>query len=315
MAGLDQLNLPMGGLTLSNDSGQFSGCGPFSCSLSASTPSSRSCENAPTLTTTATSSGYLQEFTEVESQSYCDHMRRLSLDTVNTNLTLELDVSYFDKFPKLAEVERVPWGESELLNILREGRTKDYSGHITVEIMQKLGYLLQRPLTRISYEAQQLSLVHKYCGREEIMSAMKIVLQQNIANTCLKGAHKAMAMFSMSGDNFKESKSRRCGGHFAIGKFHRWMIDAGVALRVREDAAIYLASCMQSLLEDVVLLSFGKELLGKSSLCLCTNIIIKSIYSIHFRCKYCQCFNFKMKFKLFNTSVRHLMYLAWQGVI
>ncbi len=256
MAGMDELRIPMESLTLGKLSSS-SGC-PESFSMSESRSSGQLSKND-------NSSGYMNDYTDIEA-SYCGHGRRNSLETVDTNLTVELDYSYLDKFNKMVEVERVPWAEQEVLNILREGRTKEFSGHITVEIMQRLAYLLQRPLGRIAKEMQRLSQTFCRCGRDEVHAAMKIVLARSLADSCLQACHKATALYAMSGDTFKSSKSTRCGLRFSVGKFHRWMIDAGIALRIHEFAAIYLTACMENLLEEIVLMALSKEQLGKSVL-------------------------------------------------
>ena len=211
-----------------------------------------------------TSSGYINDYNDDVTTSCCDHTKRYSIaETVDTNFTVEMEYSSFDKYPKMVDPERVPWSEQEVLNSLREGRTSHLSGHITVEIMQHTALLLQRPLMRITREAQRLSQTFCRCGREEISAAIKIVLARPLADRCLQACHKAAALYSMSGDTFKKSKSSRCGLHFSVGKFHRWMLDSAAALRIQEFAAIYLTACMEALLEEYILMSVGEEPLSK----------------------------------------------------
>ena len=217
------------------------------------------------------SSGYLNDYTDVDGDvdpvsvqpRHATEHRRPSLDTVDTTITNLEDYSYLEKYTKLTEPSRVPWGEQEVLNILREGRPKDLSGHITVEMMQRLVYLLQRPLVRIAKEAQRLSWTFCKCGKDEIHTAMKVILSRSLADSCLQACHKAAALYAMSGDTFKQSKSVRCGLRFSVGKFHRWMVDCNVSIRVHEHAAIYLAACMENLLEEIVIITLGKQRLGK----------------------------------------------------
>ena len=210
------------------------------------------------------SSGYLNDYTDFDASVTGSHdKRRNSLDTVDTNLTVEDHYASFDRYPKMSDLERVPWGDQEVLNVLREGRNKQFSGHITVEMMQRLSYYLQRPLARIAREAQRLSTTFCRCGRDEIQTAMKIVLFRSLADSCLQACHKAAALFSMSGDTYKMSKSSRCGLRFSVGKFQRWMIDSYVAVRIQEYAAIYMTACMENLLEEIVLQVLAKQQIGK----------------------------------------------------
>ena len=214
------------------------------------------------------SSGYLNDYTDFDASGGGSHEnhreRRNSLDTVDTNLTVEDHYAIFDKYPKMAEPERVPWGDQEVLNVLREGRTKHLSGSITVEMMQRLSHLIQRPLIRITHEAQRLSGTFCKCGREEVTTAMKLILSRSLAESCLQACYKAAALYAMSGDTFRSSKSSRCGLRFSVGKFQRWMIDAYVSIRVQELGAIYLTACMENLLEEIVLLVLGKGQIGKA---------------------------------------------------
>lgn len=207
-----------------------------------------------------TSSGYINDYNED-----CPDPKRYSLaETVDTNFSVDMEYSAVDKYPKMADPERVPWSEQEVLNVLREGRTKHLSGHITVEIMQQMAYLIQRPLVRISREAQRLSQTFCRCGKEEMSSAIKIVISHPLADSCLQACQKAAALYSMGGDTFKKNKSVRCGLRLSVGKFHRWLLDSAAAQRISEFAAIYFTACIEHLLEEIILMSVGEEVLGES---------------------------------------------------
>ena len=211
------------------------------------------------------SAGYTNDYSEVDyNTSIPQQKRRNSLETMDTSMSVSEDLYTVNEcYNKLMELELVPWNERDVLNVLREARTKDLSGHISVEMMQRLSYLLQRPLLRIAREAQRLSMTFHKCTRHEVHTAMKLILSRSLSESCLQACLKAVALYAMSGDNFRQSKSSRCGLHFSVGKFHRWMIDAQVSLVVHEYAAIYMAACMENLLEEIVLLSISTEHLGE----------------------------------------------------
>ncbi len=170
---------------------------------------------------------------------------------------------YLKQCLRLRQPERVPWSEQEVLNVLREGRTKQYSSYITVEIMQHLDHLLWRPLARVTREARRFSHNTQRCTRHEIQSAMKVIFSRSLYDSCLAASMKAVTLYDMSGESYKQSKSQRCGIRFSVGKFHRWLIDVRVAFNVCETAAIFMAACLENLLEEVVMKVMSAEELGK----------------------------------------------------
>jgi ankyrin repeat/BTB/POZ domain-containing protein 2 len=172
--------------------------------------------------------------------------------------------SFLDHYPKLSNTEYVPWGEQEVLNILREGRAKNFSGHITVEMMQRLSLLLRRPLIRIAREAQRFSAMFRRCTRHDLQSAMKVILSRPLYDSCVQACMKAVALYNMKSGAFtKASKSSHCGLKFSVGRFHRWMLDAKLSCRIQEAAAIFLAACLENLLEEIVLRALGHLELGE----------------------------------------------------
>ena len=207
-------------------------------------------------------SGYLNDYSDFEA-SLC-HQRRYSFaETVDTNLSLAEERASLDSFPKLTEPDQVPWGEQEVLNVLREGRTKRFSSHITVEMMEHLSSILKRPLARLTREASRLSMAFAKCTRHEMQASVRSVLSHSLADSCLQACMKALALYAMGGETLRQSKSCRCSLKFSVGAFHRWMLDSHVAVRVHEYAAVFLAACMENLLEEIVLLAFIREPLGE----------------------------------------------------
>ena len=82
----------------------------------------------------------------------------------------------------LPSVDRFPWSDQDILSALREGRasTMYNQKHLTgstssmtplsppLDVVQRLGALLQYPLVRIAREARRFSLNMKRCGRHEL---------------------------------------------------------------------------------------------------------------------------------------------------
>ena len=226
-------------------------------------------------------SGYLNDYSDVGSciQRVVRHKSRPSesdvIETTNdTDTTLSAvtqssslleaeDYIFLEKCDKLPEMTSLPWNENEVLMALKAGRPKHMSGHITVEMMQRVAFLLQRPLIRIAREAQKLSRRFSICNKHEIEAAYKSVLSRDLAASCQQACAKALTLFSMSGDTLKQSKSSRCGLHLSVGKCHRWLMEAQVSVRVHEFAAIYFTACVENLLEEIVLRALAHEQLGK----------------------------------------------------
>lgn len=174
------------------------------------------------------------------------------------------DFIYLEKCPKLPDTSRnLPWNENDVLLVLKEGRPKHMSGHITVEMMQRISYLLQRPLIRISKEIKRLSLRINMCTKYEVEAAFKTVLPRSVSHSCQQACSKALTLYTMSGDSLKQSKTARCGLRFSVGKFQRWMVLANVGMRIHEFSAVYLAACVENLLEEIVLRALVNENLGK----------------------------------------------------
>ena len=225
---------------------------------------------------TEISSGYINDYSELDSlmnkgfsadslqdgRQYTSSPKEISL-SVNPSSTVHDWDNAYESFPVLPPLERCPWSEQEVLNVLREGRTKHLSGHITVEMMQHLCDILQRPLIRIGNEARRLSMTLRRCGKHEIHNALRIVLSRSLSDSCQQACAKAVALYAMSGETLKKSKSSRCGLKFSVGKFHRWMVDVKLAPHIHEYAAIFLAAALENLLEELVLRSLGDQKLGE----------------------------------------------------
>ncbi len=74
------------------------------------------------------------------------------------------------------------------MQLLREGPTKSLSGHITVEMMQYVSWVLHRPLVRIAEEIRRLALSGpiQQAGRHEVTTALYIILSHRLAESCIQ---------------------------------------------------------------------------------------------------------------------------------
>uniref|UniRef100_UPI00398E9549 ankyrin repeat and BTB/POZ domain-containing protein 2-like n=1 Tax=Pristiophorus japonicus TaxID=55135 RepID=UPI00398E9549 len=159
-----------------------------------------------------------------------------------------------DYGPKLPHLETVPWTEGEVQEVLRRCQAGGASQPAPGGLVKVLGMYLSRALVRLAREAQRLSLLSAQCSRHEVQSAAKLVLSWSLSETCMAAAVKALSVYNMSsGDQLHSSKSAQCKLVFSVGRFFRWMVDSRLSKRIHQHAAIYLAACLEHILEHVQL--------------------------------------------------------------
>ncbi|KAF0295250.1 Ankyrin repeat and BTB/POZ domain-containing protein 2 [Amphibalanus amphitrite] len=191
-----------------------------------------------------------------ESEPVRRLIRHSSLETVNTNVTAADEFVWVDSHNRLVELQQLPWSNHDVLRVIQNGRIKDQMERVSMETVPRLSYLLQRAIVRVAREAQRLARALGMCSKQEVLSALRVVLSPALSDTCSKACLRAAAMYTVSGaDQLRQSKSGRAGLQLSVGRFHRWMCDVRLGKFVHEYAAVYLAAGMENLLEEMVLLS------------------------------------------------------------
>ncbi|XP_067913061.1 ankyrin repeat and BTB/POZ domain-containing protein 2-like [Heterodontus francisci] len=191
-----------------------------------------------------------------------------SCDTLDTELAEGCEgLEALDYCPKLPHLEEVPWTEEEVQEVLRRCHAGKCSQATPGNLLKKLCTYLSRALVRMAKETQRLSLLSAKCSRHEIQSAAKLVLSWSLSESCMAAAVKALSVYNMSsGEQLTSSKSAQCKLVFSVGRFFRWMVDSRLSSRIHQHAAIYLAACLENILEEVCLkLQESLQCRGKES--------------------------------------------------
>ncbi|EDV96630.1 GH16366 [Drosophila grimshawi] len=185
--------------------------------------------------------------------------RYSSLETVITSTSAD-EFVWVDSHNRLVELQHPPWSQQCIMRVLRNGRCKQQAEHVSVEVISRLGYLLQRALVRIAREIQRFSAGLGLCSKQEVAGAFKVVLCSTLADSCTKACLRAAAMFAVPGESaLKQSKSSRAGLQLSVGSFFRWMTDARLGKFIHEYAAVYLCAGIENLLEEIMLQCGGNS--------------------------------------------------------
>lgn len=89
-------------------------------------------------------------------------------------------------FPRLVELQHLPWSNHDVLKVVQNGRIKEHMERISMETIPRLSYLLQRALVRIGREVQRLACPLGMCSKQEVCSALRIILCPALADSCTK---------------------------------------------------------------------------------------------------------------------------------
>ncbi|CAH1257296.1 ABTB2 [Branchiostoma lanceolatum] len=174
------------------------------------------------------------------------------------------DYECTDRYTRLVEIENIPWTEKDIAQVIENGQGKNVCDSVSRDIIQRLSYLLQRPLVRIVREAQRLAIRNCKCTQHDMKTAVKLVLSRTLAESCINSAKKAVSRYVMTGqDGFRVSKRTRAGVIFSVGRMYRWLIDVGVSPRLQDNAAVYLVGLMEKLLDEIFLRAVCMHVMGR----------------------------------------------------
>ena len=80
----------------------------------------------------------------------------------------------------------------------------------------------------------------------------QVVLSPSLSVAAVRSCLRSAAMFSVSGEDTRQSKSDRAGLTLRVGRMHQWMCLVKVGKLVNTMAAVYLTAAMESVLEELV---------------------------------------------------------------
>ena len=121
-----------------------------------------------------------------------------------------------------------------------------------MEVVPRLSYYMQRVLVRVAREAQRLSHKVYKCSKHEVIYALKLILSPTIASNSIKACLRAGAMYNISSDQTRQTKSTRAGLFLDIGKVQQWMCTVKIGKFIQEYAAVYLTAALENILEEVL---------------------------------------------------------------
>ncbi|XP_031569539.1 ankyrin repeat and BTB/POZ domain-containing protein BTBD11-like [Actinia tenebrosa] len=146
-----------------------------------------------------------------------------------------------------------PWSLNDVSKVLRLGRAREHFRAISPQTIERVCFLLQRPLLRIVIEAERLSHEMERCTKRELQTSLRLILSPSLAKNCLQVASKALLLYSTSGEQqFQRCKRARSGLIFPVGRIFGWLVEMKVSRRVYDAAAIYLSAALEFIAEETV---------------------------------------------------------------
>lgn len=175
--------------------------------------------------------------------------------------------SYDTWIPMLPQLTDVPWSLNDVFKVIRLGRARQYCRSVSPQTVERVCTLIQRPFLRIIYEAERLSHRYERCTKSELQSSIRLILSPSLAKACLQVASKAFLLYASTTEkHYVRSKRARSGLTFPVGQFFGWLVNAKVAQRVYDSAAIYVTAALEYIAEETVYRAVLRTQ-GKSYIC------------------------------------------------
>ena len=178
--------------------------------------------------------------------------REASHETLSTTITSADEFVWIDSHNRLVEVQHLPWTSEDIIRVINNGALRDSSSSISLEVIPRLSYYMQRVLVRVAREAQRLSHKVFKCSKHEVVYALKLILSPQIASNSVKACLRAGAMYNISNDQTRQTKSNRAGLFLDVGKVQQWMCTVKIGKFIQEHAAVYLTAALENILEEVL---------------------------------------------------------------
>lgn len=111
---------------------------------------------------------------------------------------------------RLVELQQLPWSNHDVLRVVQQGRVREQLDRVSMEAVPRLSYLLQRALVRVAREAQRLTRPLAMCSKQEVSSALKIVLSPALADSCIKVGYNNCVGYIVQSDYISVTVFIKC---------------------------------------------------------------------------------------------------------
>ena len=92
-----------------------------------------------------------------ERHGFSRTARGASHETLSTTVTSADEFVWIDSHNRLVEVQHLPWSTEDLHRVIKCGTLKESANRISIEVISRISFYMQRVLVRIAREAQRLS--------------------------------------------------------------------------------------------------------------------------------------------------------------
>lgn len=204
----------------------------------------------------ATSSSSAKSSSSLDSSPHSGHHFNVRPNhgstTLNTTVTSADEFVWIDSHNRLVELQQLPWSPADILKVIHAEPLDGHTDQVDPDLVPRLSYYLQRVLVRLAREAQRLSKIVGKCGSAEIGTAIQVVLSPGIAISVTRACLRSSAMFAISSEVNRHSKTRRAGLIFNVGKMFQWMCLVKIGRFIQEESAVYLTAAIQCILEEIL---------------------------------------------------------------